>query len=125
MSVHGVMLKKKSGKRTAHGSDISEKQRIVYTSACIEEERMGRNISHTDSKDSSHSHSWNDEDHAFDYKLDQWGVEKLFQNSDEAITRELKLYIEEWGKCISRTRSKYQKPCFLQNMVVWIYMMKI
>ena len=42
--------------------------------------------------------SWTDEDHDFDYKLDQWDDEKLFQNSDEAITRELKLSIEYWEK---------------------------
>ena len=51
-------------------------------------------ISHTYFKDVSHSHYWNDEDNDFDYQLDQWGVEKLFQNSDESITRGLKLYIE-------------------------------
>ena len=78
---------------SALGSDISEKQSIVYTSACIEEARILRTLSHTDMKENSHSHTWNDEDHAFDYQLDQWGVEELFQNSDETITRELKLYI--------------------------------
>ena len=97
----------------------------MYTSACIEEEMIGRTLYHTDSKDGSHSQSCNDEGHAFYSQLDQWGVEKLFQNSDEAITRELKFYIEEWGNCISRTRAKYQKSCLLKIMVVWIYMMKI
>ena len=77
----------KSGKRSAFGSNISEKQIIVYTSACIEEARIGRTLSHTDSNDGSHSHTWNDEDQAFDYQLDQWGVEKLFPNADEAINR--------------------------------------
>ena len=66
----------KSGKRYALGSDISKKQSIVYTYACIEEASIVRNLSHTDSKDVSHSNSWNDEDHDFDYQLDQWGVEK-------------------------------------------------
>ena len=66
----------------------------MYTSACIEEARIGRTVSHTDSKNGSHSHYWNDEDHAFEYQLDQWGVYKLSQNSNEAITIELKLYIE-------------------------------
>ena len=56
---------------SALGRDISEKYSIVYTSACIEEERNGRNISHTYSKYGSHSHTWNDEDNAFDYQLDQ------------------------------------------------------
>ena len=83
----------KSGKISALGCDITEKKSIVYTSACIEEASIGRTLSHTYSKDVSHSHSWNDEDHAFDYQLDQWGVEKLFCNSDEGITRELKFYI--------------------------------
>ena len=46
----------------------------MYKSAGIEEVEIGRNIYHTDSKDSSHSHYWNDEDHAFDYQLYQWGV---------------------------------------------------
>ena len=52
-------------------SDISEKQSIVYTSAFIEEARIGSSISHTDTNNVSHSHTWNDEDQAFDYKLDQ------------------------------------------------------
>ena len=77
----------KSGKISALGSDISENHSIVYTSACIEKERIGRTISHTDSKDGSHSHTWNYEDHAFDYQLKQWVFEKFFQNTDEAITR--------------------------------------
>ena len=46
---------------------------------------IGRNISHIDSKDGLHSLSWNYKDHAFDYQLYQWGVDKLFQNSDELI----------------------------------------
>ena len=48
---------------------------------------IGKNLSHTDSKDDSHSHSWSNEDHTFDYQLDQWGEEKFFYNSDKAITR--------------------------------------
>ena len=83
----------KSGKRSALCSDISERQSIVYTSACIEEARIGRSLSDKDTNNSSHSHTWNDDDQAFDYQLDQWGVEKLLQNSDEAIIRELKFYI--------------------------------
>ena len=70
----------------------------MYTYTCIEESKFGRTISHTDRKYVSNSHSLNDEYHVFDYQLDQWVVEKLFQNSDEAAMRELKLYIEEWEK---------------------------
>ena len=83
----------KSGKRSALGSDISEKQSIVYTSACIEEGRIGSTLSHIDTNNGSHSHTWNDDNQAFDYQVDQWGVEKLFPNEDEAITRGLKMYI--------------------------------
>ena len=60
----------KPGKISALGSDISENQIIVYKYGCIKEARIGRNLSHTDSKYGSQIHSWNDEDHAFDYQLD-------------------------------------------------------
>ena len=82
-------------------------------------------LSRTDTKYGSHSHSWNDEDHAFGYQLYQWGVEKLFQNSYEVITRDLKLYIEDWEKLIQITRYNYQISCFLQNMAARICMIKI
>ena len=85
----------------------------MYISDCIEEARIGRNLSQIDIKDGSHSHSWNDGDHAFDYQLDQWGVEKLFQNSDEAIIRELKLYIGYWGKLNIKNKSQLSKAIFL------------
>ena len=62
---------------SALGSDISEKQSIVYTFSCIEEARIVRTLSHTDSNDGSHSHTWNDEYQALGYQLDQWGVDKL------------------------------------------------
>ena len=78
----------KPRKRSALGSEISEKQSIVYTYACIVKERFERTLSNTDSKKGSHSHSWNDEYHALDYQLYQWGVEKLFQNSNEVIIRD-------------------------------------
>ena len=65
-----------------------------YSFAWIIEAGIGKTLYHTDSKVGSHSHYWNDEDHAFDYQLDQWGVYKLFHKSDESITMELKLYIE-------------------------------
>ena len=61
----------KSGERSALGSDISDKQSIVYTSACIEESRIGRSVSDTDTNNGSHSHTWNDEDQYFDYQLDK------------------------------------------------------
>ena len=85
----------------------------VYTSACIIEARIVRILSHTDSNDGSHSHTWNDEEQAFDYQLYQWGVEKLFWNSDEAITIELKMHIEEWGKKNIKNKSQVSKTIFL------------
>ena len=81
----------------------------MYKYACIKKARTGRNLSHTDSKDDSHSLSWNDEGHAFDYELYQWGVERLFHNSDEAITRELKFYIKEWEKLNIKSKSQISK----------------
>ena len=91
-----VMILSGIVKISALGSDTSEKQSIVYTSACIEEARIGRSVSDTYTNNSSHSHTWNNDYQAFDYQLDQWGVGKLFHNQDEAITRELKMYIEKW-----------------------------
>ena len=52
----------KSRNRSALGRDISEKQSIVYTSACIEEARIRRSVSDTDTNNGSHSHTWNDDD---------------------------------------------------------------
>ena len=78
----------------------------MYKSDCIEEVRIGRTLSHTDSKDGSHSYSWNDDDHAFGYQLDQWGFEELFQNSDEEIIRELILYIEDREKLHIKNKSQ-------------------
>ena len=85
----------------------------MYTSDSIEEARIVWNLSHTDSKDGSHSYSWNDEDHAFDYQLDQWGVEMLCQNSDEVIIRELKLYDEYRGKLNVKNKSQLSCTTFL------------
>ena len=49
----------KSGGVSALRSDISEKQSILYTYACIEESITGRTLSNIDSKYVYHSHSWN------------------------------------------------------------------
>ena len=87
----------------------------MYTPACIEEARIAGTLSHTYSKNGSHSHSWNDEYHAFEYQLDQWSVDKLFQNSHEAITRELKLYIEYWEKLHIKNKSQVSKTMFLEK----------
>ena len=65
----GDVKKIKSGKRSALGSDISEKQSFMYTSDCIEEERIVKTMSKSNSNESSHNQYWNDEDHDFDYYL--------------------------------------------------------
>ena len=85
----------------------------MYTSACIEEAIVGITLSNTDSKDGSHIHSWNDEDHDFDYQLDQCVVEKMLQNSDEVIIRDLKMYIEEWGTKLIKNKRQVSKTIFL------------
>ena len=61
----GDVKRIKSGNISALGSDIYDNQSFMYTYDCIGEERIVRALSHTDSKDGSHSHSWNDEDQAF------------------------------------------------------------
>ena len=95
----------KPGKLSALGSDILQKQIIAYTSDFIEEAKIGRTPSRTDSIDGSHIHSWNDEYHASEYQLDQWGVEKLFQNSYEVIIKQWKLYIKYRGKLNIKNKS--------------------
>ena len=87
----------------------------MYTYAYSEETRMGRTISNTDSKYGSHSQFCNQEDHAFEYQLDQWGVERILQNSDEVIIRELKLYIEDWEKLHINNNSQLLCTMFLKK----------
>ena len=85
----------------------------MYTSACIEEATIGRTLSNIDSKEISHINSWNDYDHALNYQLDQWGVDKLFQNSDKVIIRELNLYIEDRKKLNIMNNSQLSSTTFL------------
>ena len=68
----------------------------MYTYDFIEEEMIVRTLSHTYSKDGSHSHSWNDKYRAFEYQLYQWDVDTLFKNSDEVIIVGLEFYAEDW-----------------------------
>ena len=96
----------------------------MYTSACIEEAIIGKALSKSNSNDSSHGHSWDYEDYAFDYLSDKYGVDKLFQTTEEVITRELKVYIIDWGGL--NIKNKIQLSCTMsQNMAVWVFMMKI
>ena len=47
--------------------------------------------------------------------MDQLGIQKFFQNSDEVIIRELKLYIEYLGKIHINTKSQLSRTVFLAN----------
>ena len=59
----------KSGKISDISSDVSEKQSIVYTSACIEYARIEQYQSEKQLYDNNSSHTWNEEDDAFDHQL--------------------------------------------------------
>ena len=86
------------------------RSRLLYIHIPVLKKQVSKvNLSHTDSKYGSHRHSWNDEYHTFNYQLDQWGVEKLFHNSDEVIIRELKFYIEDREKL--NINNKTQLSC--------------
>ena len=65
----------KSGKIFAISSDVSEKQSIVYTSACIETARIEQYQADKEIYDNISRHTWNKEDYAFDHQLDEWGVD--------------------------------------------------
>ena len=86
-------------------------------SDCIKEARIGRTLYYTYSNYVSHCHPWNYEDHAFECQIYQWGVEKLFQNSYEAINRELKFYIEYWGNFNIKNKSQLSKAVFLAKYI--------
>ena len=68
----------KYGKISAISSDVSEKQSIVYTPACIESARIERYHYEKQLNEMFSSHTWNEDDDAFDNQLEKWGVEKVF-----------------------------------------------
>ena len=86
----------KSGKISAISSDVWEKQSIVYTSACIESTRIKQYHSDKNLNYYCSSHTWNEEDDAFDQQLEKWGVEKVISDQPEPVTRELRAYINDW-----------------------------
>ena len=82
----------KSGKRYAINSDVSEKQGIVYTSACIESARIEQYQSDEQLYDNCSSHTWNEEYDAFDNQLDKWGVDRVFsEHSSGRVWRTISL----------------------------------
>ena len=78
----------KSGKISAISSDVSEKQSIVYTSACIESSRIEQYQYDKQLYDNISSHTWNEEDYAFDHQLDKWGLDRVFSEHSEPVKRE-------------------------------------
>ena len=68
----------KSGKVYAISGDVSQKQSIIYASACIELDRIEQYHYDKQLNDNCSSHTWNEEDDAFDNQLEKWGVEKVF-----------------------------------------------
>ena len=41
-----------------------------------------------------------------DQKIEKWGVEKVFSNQSESVTRELRAYIEDWGELSMKKNDK-------------------
>ena len=83
----------KSGKISYIVSYVSQKQIIVYTLACIESAKIEQYHSDKQIYDNCSSHTWNEEDDAFDNQLDTWGVERVFSEHPEPVKRELRAYI--------------------------------
>ena len=103
----------KSGKRYAISSDLSEKQSIVYTSACIESARLEQYQSDKQLYENSSSHTWNEEYDAFDHQLDKWGADRAFSEHSEPVKRELRAYIEDWGKFSMKKDDQIYQTRFL------------
>ena len=70
----GDIKKSNPGKIPSLSSDIHEKHSIFYTSSLIEYSIIGRTLSISKIKYSSHSLYLNDAGDAFAYQLDKWGV---------------------------------------------------
>ena len=72
----GDVKTNKSGKRSAISNDVLEKQRIFYTSTCIESARIEQYHSEKQLNDNCSSHTCNEEDDAFDHQLKTMGCEE-------------------------------------------------
>ena len=71
----------KYGKVYATSGDVPQKQSIVYTSACIELDRIEQYHSDKQLNEKFSSHTWNEEDDVFEHQLENWGVEKVFPHA--------------------------------------------
>ena len=105
----------KSVKRSAISSDVSEKQSIVYTSACIESARIEKYQADKKLYDNISIHSWNEQDDAFDQQLDKWGLDRVFSEHSEPVKRELRAYIEDWGEMPMNKDYQRYRTRFLAN----------
>ena len=56
-------------KRYAISSDVSEKHIIVFTSNCIESDRIGKTESESNINELRPRHIWNEDDEVFDHQL--------------------------------------------------------
>ena len=70
----GDVKKNQIWERSAISSDISEKQIIVYTYACIESAIIEQCHSDKNIYGNCSSHTLNEEDDAFDHQLEKSGV---------------------------------------------------
>ena len=61
-------------------------------------------IYHSDENinDNFSSHTWNEYDDAFEKQLEKWGMEQLLSDEPKLVTRELRVYIEDWGELIKK-----------------------
>ena len=71
----------KSGKRSVIINDVSDKHSIVYTSACIESAIIQNIVQTNNLMKKNSSHTWNEEDDAFDNQFEKWGVVKIIFRS--------------------------------------------
>ena len=61
----------------------------------------------SNSNESSHIHSWNDEDYGFYYQLYKVGVYNYFHNYPAEVTKTFKAYIEIWEIYYMNSKIQY------------------
>ena len=115
----------KYGKRSAISSDVSEKQSIVYTSACIESARIEQYQADKQLYENCSSHTWNEEDYTFDHQLNKWGVDRVFSEHPEPVKRELRAYIEDWEKVSMKKMIRDIVLASWPSMEYYLYMILI
>ena len=71
------------------------------------------------------SHTCTEDDDAFDKQLEKLGGGGLFSYQPGSITRELRAYIEDWGKYLMKNMTKDIVLNSWKNMVVSLFMILI